>query len=191
MNSSRKKTGKGRDAGKPIVLPSAYAPRSTASETLLSPDQAAQIQQLADLLKRNHLTELEIERSGMRIRIRHEPAVRTTAAQTVETVNHQSATPGMTPTAQTRPPAETDGQVTITSPIVGTFYRSPSPDADPYVEEGDYVRKGQVLCIVEAMKLMNEIESEADGRITKILSESTKPVEYGQPLFLIDPNASP
>ena len=70
--------------------------------------------------------------------------------------------------------------ITIASPIVGTFYRSPSPDADPYVEEGDYVKKGQVLCIVEAMKLMNEIESEVDGRITKILAESTKPVEYGQ-----------
>jgi acetyl-CoA carboxylase biotin carboxyl carrier protein len=70
--------------------------------------------------------------------------------------------------------------ITIASPIVGTFYRSPSPDADPYVEEGDYVRKGQVLCIVEAMKLMNEIESEVDGRVTKILADSTKPVDYGQ-----------
>jgi acetyl-CoA carboxylase biotin carboxyl carrier protein len=80
--------------------------------------------------------------------------------------------------------------VTITSPIVGTFYRSPSPDADPYVEEGDVVKKGQVLCIVEAMKLMNEIESEVVGRVVKILAESTKPVEYGQPLFLIDPSSS-
>jgi acetyl-CoA carboxylase biotin carboxyl carrier protein len=77
--------------------------------------------------------------------------------------------------------------VTITSPIVGTFYRSPSPDADPYIEEGDSVRKGQVLCIVEAMKLMNEIESEVGGRVVKILVESAKPVEYGQPLFLIEP----
>jgi acetyl-CoA carboxylase biotin carboxyl carrier protein len=82
------------------------------------------------------------------------------------------------------------GLVTITSPIVGTFYRSPSPDADAYVEEGDFVKKGQVLCIVEAMKLMNEIESETDGRIVKILAESTKPIEYGQALFLIDPKAT-
>jgi acetyl-CoA carboxylase biotin carboxyl carrier protein len=80
--------------------------------------------------------------------------------------------------------------VTITSPIVGTFYRSPSPDADPYVEEGDLVRKGQVLCLVEAMKLMNEIESEVDGRVVKILVESTNPVEYGQPLLLIDPTSA-
>jgi acetyl-CoA carboxylase biotin carboxyl carrier protein len=96
---------------------------------------------------------------------------------------------------QTVPPSDlvedAAGHITITSPIVGTFYRSPSPDADPYVEEGDYVKKGQVLCIVEAMKLMNEIESEVDGRITKILVESTKPVEYGQALFLIDPKATP
>lgn len=191
MSASRKKPGKSRGASKPIVLPSAFAPRTSANDQLIvNPDQAAQIQQLADLLKRNHLTELEIERSGMRIRIRHEPAMRPTTTQTVEAVHTQSSAPGTAPAVQTRPPAETDGQVTITSPIVGTFYRSPSPDADPYVEEGDYVKKGQVLCIVEAMKLMNEIESEADGRITKILAESTKPVEYGQPLFLIDPSAT-
>ncbi len=158
---------------------------------LLSPDQAAQIQQLADLLKRNHLTELEIERSGTRIRIRHEPAVRMVPPQTVDTTLSQVIAAGTAPAAQPHPSSPTDGEVTITSPIVGTFYRSPSPDADPYVEEGDYVKKGQVLCIVEAMKLMNEIESEVDGRITRILVESTKPVEYGQPLFLVDPNATP
>jgi acetyl-CoA carboxylase biotin carboxyl carrier protein len=110
--------------------------------------------------------------------------------QTAETVLGQTTATGTMPTAQTHPATDTEGLVTITSPIVGTFYRSPSPDADPYVEEGDYVKKGQVLCIVEAMKLMNEIESEADGRIMRILVESTKPVEYGQPLFLIDPNAT-
>ena len=82
---------------------------------------------------------------------------------------------------------EKDGYATITSPIVGTFYRSHSPEATPYVEVGDVVKKGQVLCVVEAMKLMNEIESEVDGRVEKVLAESTKPVEYGQPLFLIDP----
>jgi acetyl-CoA carboxylase biotin carboxyl carrier protein len=70
---------------------------------------------------------------------------------------------------------------------VGTFYRAPSPDADPYVEEGDLVKRGQVICIVEAMKLMNEIESETDGRVVKILIESGAAVEYGQPLYLIDP----
>ena len=188
MSSSRKQGGKKKAGGKPIMLPSAFAPHS---EMLLSPDQAAQIQQLADLLKRNHLTELEIERSGTRIRLRHEPTVRMPPTQTSETVISQTTSGGVVQAAPADPTVDTAGKVTIISPIVGTFYRSPSPDAEPYVEEGDYVKKGQVLCIVEAMKLMNEIESESDGRIMRILVESTKPVEYGQPLFLIDPNAAP
>src|SRR5512145_459617 len=77
--------------------------------------------------------------------------------------------------------------VTIEAPMVGTFYRASSPSAEPYVREGDGVKEGQILCIVEAMKLMNEIESKASGRITKILVENGQPVEYGQPLFFIDP----
>ncbi|HAB54719.1 MAG TPA: acetyl-CoA carboxylase biotin carboxyl carrier protein, partial [Ignavibacteriales bacterium] len=76
----------------------------------------------------------------------------------------------------------------IRSPIVGTFYLAPGPDADPYVQVGDIVTKGSVLCIVEAMKLMNEIESDTEGRIVKILVENGKPVEFNQPLFLIQPN---
>jgi len=191
LSKARKKSGKGGAQGKPIVLPSAYAPRGgEADHLLLHPDHATQIQQLVDLLKRNHLTELEIERGGIRVRVRHEPVVRSAPVLAAEPA-HPTAAPSAHPsTPQAQVPADQAGQVTITSPIVGTFYRSPSPDADPYVEEGDYVKKGQVLCIVEAMKLMNEIESEVDGRITRILAESTKPVEYGQPLFLIDPNAT-
>jgi acetyl-CoA carboxylase biotin carboxyl carrier protein len=146
---------------------------------------------LIDLLKRNHLTELEIERAGVRIRVRHEVGIKTLSAA----VSESAAASAPSAAQQTIPSSDvvedTAGHITITSPIVGTFYRSPSPDADPYVEEGDYVKKGQVLCIVEAMKLMNEIESEVDGRISKILVESTKPVEYGQALFLIDPKATP
>ncbi len=75
----------------------------------------------------------------------------------------------------------------IKSPIVGTFYRAPSPDAEPYVKVGDIVQAGQVLCIVEAMKLMNEIESDINGKIVQILVENAQPVEYGQTLFLIEP----
>ena|SRR5688572_13320094 len=146
---------------------------------------------LVDLLKRNHLTELEIERGGLRVRVRDEPASKTVSTHGAELPHVSATVPASTPATQQAVTPDTGGLITITSPIVGTFYRSPSPDADPYVEEGDYVKKGQVLCIVEAMKLMNEIESEVDGRISKILAESTKPVEYGQPLFLIDPNATP
>jgi acetyl-CoA carboxylase biotin carboxyl carrier protein len=71
--------------------------------------------------------------------------------------------------------------------MVGTFYRAPSPDASPYVNEGDVIKEGQVLCIIEAMKLMNEIESKVAGRVVKILVENSQPVEYGQPLFLVEP----
>jgi len=71
--------------------------------------------------------------------------------------------------------------------MVGTFYRAPAPDAPPYVEVGDTVKKGQVLCIIEAMKLMNEIESDVDGKIVEILAENAQPVEFGQELFLIEP----
>jgi acetyl-CoA carboxylase biotin carboxyl carrier protein len=123
--------------------------------------------------------------------VRHE-----IGGKTITTTVADQGTPGST--AHAHPPVtagtqteDTTGMITISSPIVGTFYRSPSPDADPYVEEGDYVKKGQVLCIVEAMKLMNEIESEVNGRVTKILAESTKPVEYGQALFLVDATATP
>jgi acetyl-CoA carboxylase biotin carboxyl carrier protein len=82
---------------------------------------------------------------------------------------------------------ETEKSVAITSPMVGTFYRAPAPDADPYVEAGDSVEVGQTVCIVEAMKLMNEIESEVRGRIVQILVENAQPVEFGQKLFLIEP----
>jgi acetyl-CoA carboxylase biotin carboxyl carrier protein len=83
--------------------------------------------------------------------------------------------------------AEKSNLLPIKSPMVGTFYRAPAPDAEPYVREGDRVEKGQVVCIVEAMKLMNEIECEHSGKIHKILVENAKPVEYGQELFLIEP----
>ncbi|MGH7258444.1 MAG: acetyl-CoA carboxylase biotin carboxyl carrier protein [Nitrospiraceae bacterium] len=192
MRTPRRRNPAKKRQGRPIVLPQSFAPKAAeADQPILGPEQANQIQTLVDLLKRNHLTELEIERAGLRVRVRYEPAARTVSAQGTELPHASATVPFSTPaTPQTVAP-DTSGLITITSPIVGTFYRSPSPDADPYVEEGDYVKKGQVLCIVEAMKLMNEIESEVDGRISKILAESTKPVEYGQPLFLIDPNATP
>src|SRR5262249_49120348 len=77
--------------------------------------------------------------------------------------------------------------LTVEAPMVGTFYRAPSPDAPPFVRQGDRVKKGQVVCIIEAMKLMNEIESKVAGRVVKVLVENTQPVEYGQPLFLLEP----
>ena len=78
----------------------------------------------------------------------------------------------------------------ITAPMVGTFYRSPNPDAPPFVEEGDEVQPGQTVCIIEAMKLFNEIQAELRGRVARVLAENGTPVEYGQPLFLIDPSSN-
>jgi len=96
------------------------------------------------------------------------------------------AAPAATPAKAEDKKEEIKG-VEVKAPIVGTFYRSPAPDAEPYVKEGDSVKKGQVLCIIEAMKLMNEIESEVAGVVRKILVNDAEPVEYGQTLFIIEP----
>lgn len=148
-----------------------------------------EIEDLVEVLNRYHLTELEFEKKGVRIRIRrdHVPAVSSHQVEIAKTAETVSLPERQVPLLS----AESAHFLTVTSPIVGTFYRAPSPDTDPYVEEGDFVKKGQVLCIVEAMKLMNEIEAETDGKIVKILVESTTPVEFGQPLYLIDPLSEP
>lgn len=188
---SPRRSARPKKASRPIVLPNRVMDQPSQSDTLLTGNQTKQIQDLIDLLRRNNLTELELERQGVRIRVRHEVGIKTVSASVQESASPSTQSSSHSSSSSGPSPDDTSaGLVTITSPIVGTFYRSPSPDADPYVEEGDYARKGQVLCIVEAMKLMNEIESEVDGRIVKILAESTKSVEYGQALFLIDPKAA-
>jgi acetyl-CoA carboxylase biotin carboxyl carrier protein len=98
----------------------------------------------------------------------------------------QASAPAPAPKPEA-PKEDTSKYVEVKAPIVGTFYRAPSPDAEPFVKEGDTVKKGQVLCIIEAMKLMNEIESEVSGVVRKILVSNGEPVEYGQVLFLIEP----
>ena len=171
-----------------IVLPETA--NETRHEASLTGGSTKQIQELIDLLRRNNLTELEFERQGIRIRVRHELVARPLATSAQESVPILAQQPMHSASATASVSDASTGFVTVTSPLVGTFYRSPSPDADPYVDEGESVKKGQVLCIVEAMKLMNEIESEVDGRLVKILVENTKSVEYGQALFLIDPKAA-
>jgi len=98
----------------------------------------------------------------------------------------QASTPAPAPKPEA-PKEDTSKYVEVKAPIVGTFYRAPSPDAEPFVKEGDTVKKGQVLCIIEAMKLMNEIESEVSGVVRKIMVSNGEPIEYGQVLFLIEP----
>jgi acetyl-CoA carboxylase biotin carboxyl carrier protein len=142
-----------------------------------------EIRALLELFREYGLTEVEIERSGERVRVRREPL----AAPAVV------AAPAPEPGARTAPAPEPTREdrrqhlVTVEAPMVGTFYRAPSPEAEPYVREGDGIKEGQVLCIIEAMKLMNEIESKVAGRVIRILAENGQPVEYGQPLFLIEP----
>jgi acetyl-CoA carboxylase biotin carboxyl carrier protein len=140
------------------------------------------VDELATVLNRHGLSEVSIENEGMKIRLRRGGATVTTAE--VAPAPPPAAAPAPAPAA---PKAETsDGNVSyITSPFVGTFYRSPSPDAAAFVEVGTRVKKGQVLCIVEAMKLMNEIESEIEGAVVQVLVENGQPVEYGEPLFKI------
>ncbi len=178
-----------RPKARRIVLPERQGPPLGEAGSAIG--SSKHLQELIDLLRRNNLTELELEHQGVRIRLRHEIIARVPVPVHQESVATVPQQPSQVVSPATPMIEGTAGFVTVTSPIVGTFYRSPSPDADSYVDEGDFIKKGQVLCIVEAMKLMNEIESEIDGRIVKILVENTKSVEYGQPLFLIDPKATP
>lgn len=137
------------------------------------------------------IAELEIEEDGKRLRI-----TRTFAAADTQQLMQVSAAqhlPQAAPVPQpVSPPLAAAAEVKnesyheVRSPIVGTFYRAPSPDASPFVQVGDTVGTGQTLCIIEAMKIMNEIESDGSGRIVRILVENGQPVEYNQPLFLID-----
>ena len=151
------------------------------------------IKKLVKIVDTSSVTDLEIEESGLKIKIAKK--IRSSQVVTHSQIPLASAQPiiqpastGVSETAKQKAEAETAAanQHEIKSPIVGTFYRAPAPDADSYVQIGSVVAPGSVLCIVEAMKLMNEIESDVSGKIVKILVENGKPVEYNQPLFLIE-----
>ena len=135
---------------------------------------------------RESLEELEIEKAGVRLRIKRAGAhaAPVSTVQVPHAAVHQPVSVGPTPAPVS---AESDDLFYIKSPMVGTFYRSAAPTSGPYVSVGDIVEKGTVLCIIEAMKLMNEIESEVAGEIVSILHENGKPVEYGDKLFAIRP----
>lgn len=130
------------------------------------------------------LTEIELEEGGKRIRLRKEALFPSRERDSVAPAPMHLE---REPIAETDSKGETGRYTVIRSPIVGTFYKAASPDADPYVEIGDTVKKGQILCIVEAMKLMNEIESDVDGKVVEICVEDGTAVEYGKPLFRIEP----
>jgi acetyl-CoA carboxylase biotin carboxyl carrier protein len=135
-----------------------------------------------ELATRHNLAELEVESGGMRIRVVREHAPVGAPHERGAVLGDRHVEP-----LSAAGDAATTTAVTIEAPMVGTFYRASAPDALPFVHEGDTIKEDQVLCIIEAMKLMNEIEAKIAGRIVKILVENGQPVEYGQPLFLVEP----
>jgi len=146
------------------------------------------IKKLIKILEASEVTDLEVEENGTRVKLAKKVRVAQTIA--MPQINaaaplNQSASVTVTKTEDNKSVENNTGLHEIKSPIVGTFYRAPAPDADAYVQVGDTIAAGSVLCIVEAMKLMNEIESDVSGKVVKILVENGKPVEYNQPLFLI------
>ena len=163
------------------------------------------IKKLLKILETGDIHEIEIEEEGTRVKVvKSKPAENSSAPQFVTyaapppAAAHPSSGGGTQEPQITAPPAKTEvkksappvaeGTIEVRSPIVGTFYRAPSPNADPYVQVGQQVTKGTILCIIEAMKLMNEIECDYEGKIVKIMVENGQPVEYNQVLFLVEPN---
>jgi acetyl-CoA carboxylase biotin carboxyl carrier protein len=153
-----------------------------------------EVKKLIKLVERSQIAEIEIFEKGMKIRISKNGAG---SAHTLVTAPVVQAAPPPAPSTEAAPAPETPAPVAtqaniveVRSPMVGTFYRAPSPDADPYVRVGDPVEPGTVLCIVEAMKLMNEIESEIRGKVVDIPVDNAQPVEYDQVLFRVEVSAS-
>jgi len=144
----------------------------------------SQIRKLIRLLQASDVTEIEVTEGDQTVRIsRREPVVSAPQVQTVVSALPVAAPPPVTP------PVASEQEHIVKSPMVGTFYRSSSPEAEPFVTGGTKVNKGDTLCIIEAMKLMNEIEAEYSGVVEEILVENASPLEYGQPMFVITPLA--
>jgi acetyl-CoA carboxylase biotin carboxyl carrier protein len=176
-------------AAKPVK--SASAGDDNAGSAILGGIEVAELRRLIRLVQRTGIGELEVSAGGRAVRISAVPGVAPAAvghaAVPVASVPGAAGSGGNAGPGAPQAPAKSERFVPITSPMVGTFYRAPAPDADPYIEVGSMVEIGQTVCIVEAMKLMNEIESEVRGRVTELLVENAQPVEFGQKLFLIDP----
>ena len=158
-----------------------------------------QIQQLIKFVARTGVSEVNIENSNIKINIKgntkgensqvvQQPVI--SQIQPVQPVESVQSPPNLTPIANDNSVVTANDEsnlITIKSPIIGPFYRKPSPDKDNFVEVGDQISEGQTLCVIEAMKLFNEIESDVSGKIVKILVDDSSPVEFDQPLFLIEP----
>jgi acetyl-CoA carboxylase biotin carboxyl carrier protein len=147
------------------------------------------VKKLIELLEESGISELEISEGEESVRIsRHPRAGMQVAAQTAPIVHAApaAATPPATAATSAGERAPRNDEHTVTSPMVGTYYSSASPGAKPFVEIGSEIKVGQILCIIEAMKMMNQIESDKEGRVTAMLAKNGEPVEFGQPLFIIE-----
>ena len=139
------------------------------------------------LMNENDLCELEIEKDGTKIKIKKSPADLPETYRIPPPSFRVEAPSLVPPSIENIPSAATKTTKEITSPMVGTFYRAPSPESPPFIEAGQMVEIGQVVCIVEAMKLMNEIKSEIRGKVVEVAIENAQPVEFGQTLFVVEP----
>lgn len=163
------------------------------------------IQELIKMVSKSNLTELKIEEGDFKLTIRtreeggqvvyapmpvqqQQPAYAPAPVQQAPAPQAAAAEAPAAAEQPAAPAADNSKFITIKSPMIGTFYRSPGPDKEPFVKVGDNVTKGATICIIEAMKLFNEIESEYSGKIVKVLAEDASPVEYDQPLFIVDPS---
>ena len=162
------------------------------------------IQELIKFVAKSGATEVDLEFDNVKISIKSPPKKRRGEQEELTTILQESSVKALEsahiPTTSVPPSTSTEGKsvdnsdndtsshITIKSSMIGTFYRSSGPDKDPYVNVGDLIKPGNVICIIEAMKLFNEIESEVSGKIVKVLVDDNSPVEYDQPLFLIDPS---
>ena len=146
------------------------------------------IKRIVELVKNNELTEFSLKDNDFELTLKRGGEQVTMVAAPVAAAPAPVAAPAQEAPAPATAPEKEDGLLEILSPIVGTFYKKPAPDADDFVQVGSEVSADTVVCIVEAMKVMNEIKAEVSGTIRKVLIEDASPVQYGQPLFLVEPS---
>lgn len=175
--------------------PKPAANGKTEGKTNYSDMKTSEIRDLIDFISQSGLNEVNIETKELKLHVKREPDQKVlkssgapmVAMHTAPVAQQQPATTAQAP-KQEKPVATGKKTVDIKSPMIGTFYRTANPDAPPFVSVGDKVSKGQTVCIIEAMKLFNEIESEVSGTIVKVMVENSSPVEYDQVLFVVEPD---
>ena len=181
--AERKKSSR---AAKPAARPAPPARPASPANSAVAGFEMGELRQLIRLVQRTGIGELELASGGRSVRISASAAGVAEHAATPVALARPAAA-ALAPQPEAKPPADPNAHLeAITSPMVGTFYRAPAPDADPFIEVGDVVEVGQTVCIIEAMKLMNEIEAETKGRVVQVLVENAQAVEFGQKLMLVE-----